>query len=204
VREARSRADLVVVSVHWGNEYQRQPTKRQRDIAKLLVGAGCDLLLGHHPHVLQPAELVEADGRKALVAYSLGNFISNQDRMYRADLFPVAGGDNRDGAALQAVFEQRRDAAGKPHMVLAETSFEPLWTENNWGAPAARREIRVIRVAAAEARVRVEVEALSVPLGGPEAPARRAALLEKQEYLRTLILRRKRIAETLGEAFVAR
>lgn len=204
VREARSRADLVVVSVHWGNEYQRQPTKRQRDIAKLLVAAGCDLLLGHHPHVLQPAELVEAGGRKALVAYSLGNFISNQDRMYRADLFPVAGGDNRDGAALQAVFEQRQDAAGKPHMVLAETSFEPLWTENNWGAPATRREIRVIRVVAAEARVRAEVEALSVPQEGPEAQARRAALLERQEYLRTLILRRKRIAETLGEAFVAR
>src|SRR5512133_3918910 len=56
VREARARADLVVVSVHWGNEYQRQPTKRQRDIAKRLVEAGCDLLLGHHPHVLQPAE----------------------------------------------------------------------------------------------------------------------------------------------------
>ncbi|WP_257308914.1 CapA family protein [Geothrix fuzhouensis] len=202
VREARPRADLVVVSVHWGNEYQRQPTRRQRDIAKQLVAAGCDLLLGHHPHVLQPAEIVEAGGRKALVAYSLGNFISNQDRMYRADLFPVAGGDSRDGAALQAVFEQRKEADGRTHLALAEASFEPLWTENNWGKPASKREIRVIRVAAAEARVRAEVEALSVPQEGPEAPTRRAALLEKQEYLRTLILRRQRIAETLGQAFV--
>jgi poly-gamma-glutamate synthesis protein (capsule biosynthesis protein) len=202
VREARSRADLVVVSVHWGNEYQRQPTKRQRDIAKRLVEAGCDLVLGHHPHVLQPAEIVEAGGRKALVAYSLGNFISNQDRMYRADLFPVAGGDSRDGAALQAVFEQRQGADGRPYLALAETSFEPLWTENNWGAPAAQREIRVIRVAAAEARVRAEVEALSAPQTGQGAPGHRTALLEKQEYLRTLILRRRRIAEALGEAFV--
>lgn len=202
VREARTQADLVVVSVHWGNEYQRQPTKRQRDIARQLVAAGCDLVLGHHPHVLQPAELMESAGRKALVAYSLGNFISNQDRMYRADLFPVAGGDSRDGAALQAVFEQRQDAAGRSRTVLAEASFEPLWTENNWGAPAAKREIRVIRVAAAEARARAEVEALSVPQEGPEAPSRRAALLEKQEYLRTLILRRKRVAEVVGEAFV--
>lgn len=202
VREARSRADLVVVSVHWGNEYQRQPTKRQRDIAKRLVEAGCDLVLGHHPHVLQPAELIETGGRKALVAYSLGNFISNQDRMYRADLFPVAGGDSRDGAALQAVFEPRQDLDGRMRVALVEASFEPLWTENNWGAPAAKREIRVIRVAAAEARVRAEVEALSVPQEGPETQARRAALLEKQEYLRTLILRRRRIAETLGEAFV--
>jgi poly-gamma-glutamate synthesis protein (capsule biosynthesis protein) len=202
VREARSHADLVVVSVHWGNEYQRQPTKRQRDIAKRLVEAGCDLLLGHHPHVLQPAEIVEAGGRKALVAYSLGNFISNQDRMYRADLFPVAGGDSRDGAALQAVFEQRQGADGRPHLALAETSFEPLWTENNWGSPAAQREIRVIRVAAAEARVRAEVEALSTSREGQGSPGHRTALLEKQEYLRTLILRRRRIAETLGEAFV--
>src|SRR5512133_275488 len=204
VREARARADLVVVSVHWGNEYQRQPTKRQRDIAKRLVEAGCDLLLGHHPHVLQPAEIVEAGGRKALVAYSLGNFISNQDRMYRADLFPVAGGDSRDGAALQAVFEQRKEADGRTHLALAEASFEPLWTENNWGEPASKREIRVIRVTAAEARVRAEVEALSAPQEGQGTPGRRTALLEKQEYLRTLILRRQRIAETLGEAFVAR
>ena len=204
VREARGKADLVVVSVHWGNEYQRQPTKRQRDIARQLVGAGCDLLLGHHPHVLQPAELMEVDGRKALVAYSLGNFISNQDRMYRADLFPVAGGDSRDGAALQVVFERRRGADGRERVVLVEAAFEPLWTENNWGAPAAKREIRVIRVAAAEARVRAEVEALSASLEGPEAATRRTALLEKQEYLRTLILRRRRIAETLGEAFVTR
>lgn len=202
VREARSRADVVVVSVHWGNEYQHQPTKRQRDIAKRLVEAGCDLLLGHHPHVLQPAEILETGGRKALVAYSLGNFISNQDRMYRADLFPVAGGDSRDGAALQVIFEQRRDVDGQTRVVLAEASFEPLWTENNWGVPLAKREIRVIRVAAAEARVRAEVEALSVPEEGPEAKARRGALLEKQEYLRTLILRRQRIAEIVGEAFV--
>jgi poly-gamma-glutamate synthesis protein (capsule biosynthesis protein) len=95
VREARRQADVVVVSIHWGNEYQHVPTKRQRDIARTLVDAGCDVILGHHPHVLQSAEILESAGRKAFVAYSLGNFISNQDRMYRADLFPVAGGDNR-------------------------------------------------------------------------------------------------------------
>ena len=208
VREARGKADLVVVSVHWGNEYQRQPTRRQRDIARQLVAAGCDLLLGHHPHVLQPVELMEVDGRKALVAYSLGNFISNQDRMYRADLFPVAGGDSRDGAALQVVFERRRGADGRERVVLVEAAFEPLWTENNWGAPAAKREIRVIRVAVAEARVRAELDRLSDLAEGPkDVPndgLRRRTILEKQEYLRTLILRRKRIAEALGEAFVTR
>ena len=208
VREARSKADLVVVSVHWGNEYQHLPTKRQRDLAHALVAAGCDVILGHHPHVLQPAELLEADGRRALVAYSLGNFISNQDRMYRADLFPVAGGDNRDGVALKIRFERRPGTDGHDHVMLAEAAIEPLWTENNWGAATAKREIRVIRVAAAEARTRTELDRLSDPVEGPKGlpdeALRRKAILEKQEYLRTLILRRRRIAEVVGESFVSR
>ena len=74
------------------------------------------------------------------------------------------------------------------------------------GAPAARREIRVIRVAAAEARTRTELDRLSDPKEGPKAipneQARRRAVIEKQEYLRTLILRRRRIAEIVGESFV--
>lgn len=206
VREARSRADLVLVSLHWGNEYQHTPTKRQRDIARALVDAGCDLILGHHPHVLQPVELLESSGRKALVVYSLGNFISNQDRMYRADLFPVAGGDSRDGAALRVRFERRPGPDGRERVLLAEAAVEPLWTENNWGASSGRREIRVIRVAAAEARVRAELGQLSAvgeaPKSAQEEAQRRKAILEKQEYLRTLILRRRRVAEVVGEAFV--
>jgi poly-gamma-glutamate synthesis protein (capsule biosynthesis protein) len=206
VREARTQADLVVVSVHWGNEYQHRPTKRQRDIARALVAAGCDVILGHHPHTLQPVELLEANGRKALVAYSLGNFISNQDRMYRADLFPVAEGDSRDGAALKVRFE--RTATGLGGVRLAEASVEPLWTENNWGSGATRREIRVIRIAAAEARTRAELDRLTDAAEGPnraqDEAQRRKAILEKQEYLRTLILRQQRITEVVGEAFVSR
>jgi poly-gamma-glutamate synthesis protein (capsule biosynthesis protein) len=206
VRAARSQADVVVVSLHWGNEYQHRPTQRQRDIARALVSAGADLILGHHPHVLQPVEVLEVEGRKALVAYSLGNFISNQDRMYRADLFPVAGGDNRDGAALKVRFERQPGADGKARVQLTEAGVEPLWTENNWGAAGPRREIRVIRVGAAEARVRAELDRLSDPMEGPKSlpdgALRRKSILEKQEYLRTLILRQKRVAEVVGEGFV--
>ncbi len=144
VKAARFQADLVVVSVHWGIEYEHQPRPRQRDMAARLIGAGADLIVGHHPHVLQPLEWLEADGRRGAVAFSLGNFISNQDRKYEEPM-DVAAGDNRDGAALVAVFRKEPQGPARLESVRAE----PLWTENNWTAfasgQATRREIRVVR-----------------------------------------------------------
>ena len=81
VREAADSSDVVVVNIHWGNEYTFTPTERQRYLAGKLVEWGADIIIGHHPHVLQPMEYLDKpDGGKALVAYSLGNFISAQDR----------------------------------------------------------------------------------------------------------------------------
>jgi len=79
VAKARSEggADLVVVSAHWGFEYREKHDPAQRAWARALVDSGADIILGHHPHVLQPMEkLIAADGREAVVFYSLGNFIS--------------------------------------------------------------------------------------------------------------------------------
>lgn len=217
VKALRAEADAVVVSVHWGDEYHHLPTKRHRQIAEALVAAGADLVLGHHPHVLQPMELVEAAAeggaakRQGLVAFSLGNFISNQDRMWRADLFPVAAGDNRDGAALLATFSKCRMPDGSVKVILGEVRYEPLWVENNWreskGA-GTKRDIRVIRVREALDAVRRELDKLTDPMEGPKAQpdekARKAAILEKQERLRTLLLRKGRISAVVGAAFEAR
>lgn len=80
VRQARAGADLVVVSLHWGNEYATSPTAWQRRVASELIEGGADVILGHHPHVLQPIESYLArDNRMGLIVYSLGNFISNQN-----------------------------------------------------------------------------------------------------------------------------
>ena len=76
VAAAREGADAVVVSLHWGVEYASRPSARQRELAQAAVEAGADLVLGHHTHTLQGLEAF-ASGRKrrALVAYSLGNFV---------------------------------------------------------------------------------------------------------------------------------
>ncbi len=71
VRSARRGADVVVVWFHWGVELERSPSARQRELARAAFGAGAAVVLGAHPHVLQP---VERRGR-TLVAWSLGNFV---------------------------------------------------------------------------------------------------------------------------------
>jgi poly-gamma-glutamate capsule biosynthesis protein CapA/YwtB (metallophosphatase superfamily) len=79
ITRAKAQSDVVVMSIHWGNEYQRFPTDEQKDLAQYLVDEGVDIIFGHHPHVLQPMDwLTAADGRKSLVVYSLGNFLSGQ------------------------------------------------------------------------------------------------------------------------------
>ena len=77
--------DLVIVYFHFGNEYQRFPSKFQKEIVKFAIKNGADIILGSHPHVLQPVEKFKSlSGRvdSGLVAYSLGNFISNQRWRY--------------------------------------------------------------------------------------------------------------------------
>jgi poly-gamma-glutamate capsule biosynthesis protein CapA/YwtB (metallophosphatase superfamily) len=76
VVEARPTHDLVIVSVHWGDEYVDDPGPSRRLAARELLEAGVDLLIGHHPHVLQGLAVhPSGDDRDGLVAYSLGNFL---------------------------------------------------------------------------------------------------------------------------------
>ncbi|CBN58179.1 MULTISPECIES: CapA family protein [Kamptonema] len=81
-------ADLVTISLHFGEEYQRQPNAQQKKLVDSLVKAGADIILGSHPHVVQPYKIFELprkDGsiRKAVVIYSMGNFISGQIGNYK-------------------------------------------------------------------------------------------------------------------------
>jgi poly-gamma-glutamate capsule biosynthesis protein CapA/YwtB (metallophosphatase superfamily) len=84
INEAKELADAVVLSLHFGNEYERLPNQAQKDLVQFVADQGVDVVIGHHPHVLQPMEWVTGEsGNKTLVAYSLGNFLSGQDEFYR-------------------------------------------------------------------------------------------------------------------------
>lgn len=73
------RYDAVILTPHWGNQYQIKPSRRQRLFATRWLNAGATAIIGSHPHCLQPIKRITTeDGREGLVAYSMGNFVSNQ------------------------------------------------------------------------------------------------------------------------------
>ena len=84
VVEVREKADVLIVSLHWGVEYAGEPTRLQREQTQQLADAGVDVLWGHHPHVLQPAEWVDSQdgGHHMLALYSLGNLLTDQTMTY--------------------------------------------------------------------------------------------------------------------------
>ncbi|MGL6281117.1 MAG: CapA family protein [Microcoleaceae cyanobacterium] len=88
LRARKQGADIVTVALHFGTEYQRQPNHEQKKLVSQLVKAGADIILGSHPHVVQPYEIFELAGekgkkRKAVAIYSMGNFISGQRGNYK-------------------------------------------------------------------------------------------------------------------------
>ncbi|MGN0160765.1 MAG: CapA family protein [Lachnospiraceae bacterium] len=85
VTRAKEIADFVIVCPHWGTEYVYNPDSYQKNWTKIFYDLGVDLVIGTHPHVIEPVEWIksEENDHRMLVYYSLGNFVSNQDRLPR-------------------------------------------------------------------------------------------------------------------------
>ncbi|WP_141706234.1 CapA family protein [Desulfuribacillus alkaliarsenatis] len=105
-------SDLIVVYLHWGNEYATTPNHYQRRIASELAAYGADIIIGSHPHVIQPYEIIynENRGTETVVFYSLGNFISNQRVEYLGTYLTENGiivnidiEKNKDGTSIQGI-----------------------------------------------------------------------------------------------------
>lgn len=134
-------AEILVVAMHWGVEYVLLPNKAQRDLADFLVDQGVDLIIGGHPHVIQPMEVRrnEREGKDVLVVYSLGNFISN-----------MKTADTRGGALVRARVERGADGkarfvganydtflSAKPDATLPNFTVIPSWMPEK--LPAGQR-----------------------------------------------------------------
>ncbi len=114
--KAIAEANIVIVSVHWGQEYQANANNEQKRLAQLMADNGADIIIGSHPHVLQGVEMLSTpDGKQVPVFYSLGNFISAQNRPDT-----MLGGM----AKVQMVYDK---ATGK--LSLTELGIIPLVTD---------------------------------------------------------------------------
>ncbi len=71
-------ADLISVIIHWGNEYERNPSPYQLELGRKMVEWGANIIFGSHPHVIQKSEMIEYEGKNNFIIYSMGNFLSNQ------------------------------------------------------------------------------------------------------------------------------
>ncbi|MBI5501561.1 MAG: CapA family protein [Deltaproteobacteria bacterium] len=135
IRSIRRQCDLLLVFFHWGGEFDMVPNRFQRQTAADLCAEGVDLVVGTHSHTLEEVRRLEGpDEAACVVAYSLGNFLSNQGLKYRvgwqnpdpdrAQGIPYT----RDAAMLRVTYEE--DPEGR--LQLAALEAVPLWTENNW------------------------------------------------------------------------
>ncbi|MGH7003976.1 MAG: CapA family protein [Alphaproteobacteria bacterium] len=128
VKELAKKPDIhaVFVTPHWGNEYQHKPEPRQTAWAQEMIEAGATAIIGQHPHVIQPIEKVTAaDGREGFVAYSLGNYVSNQIGLPR-----------RSSAIL--LLGLTPGANGK--LVMASIGWIPIWMVTRGGFYAEATE----------------------------------------------------------------
>lgn len=108
--------DLIIVYYHFGEEYNRKPSYLQENLVKETIGFGADIILGSHPHVPQPIEFFKTEGANidsGFVAYSLGNFISNQ-RWRHSDGGPILN--------FSIVKDRFRDS-----LYVNEISVVPTW-----------------------------------------------------------------------------
>ncbi|MFZ1806468.1 MAG: CapA family protein [Cyclobacteriaceae bacterium] len=106
--------DAIIVFMHWGAEYQDAPNRSQKQIAKLCFDNGAMMVIGAHPHVVQPMERDTVNN--TLVAYSLGNFVSGQQSRYRDG-----------GAMLWVELEKLRAADSATSIQIKKASYELEW-----------------------------------------------------------------------------
>ncbi|EIT85626.1 hypothetical protein A374_10333 [Fictibacillus macauensis ZFHKF-1] len=121
IRKAKKKADVVVLSLHFGNEYERMPTPKQKQLVQLAADAGANVIIGHHPHVLQPATWVKSkNGGSAFAIYSLGNFISGQR------------GNYKDIGGILTLTIKKITKNKHTSIEIENPAFLPTWVNKSW------------------------------------------------------------------------
>ena len=221
VKAARAQCDFLVVSIHWGVEYATAPKPEDVELAHKIMEAGASVIVGHHPHVLQPVETYHTherpdgtDGRDTVIFYSLGNFLSNQSRTYIDGLMPDTNGDPRD--SMIALFSAVRRDYGPAgvRVELGHVGILPVWGENNRNDLARGRAksqiIRPVLIDREIPRLQAQLDALNKLAdenqATPSAPAltadRKKEFIDLTTQLKLLTDRRELLLARTGDEYV--
>ncbi len=207
VKAARAECDLLVVSIHWGVEYAPAPRPEDVELAHKMLDAGASVIVGHHPHVLQPIEMYHtADGRNALIFYSLGNFLSNQSRTYIDGLMPDKEGDPRD--SMIGLFSAVKNDYGPAgvRVELGHVGMLPVWGENNRNALASGKTktpvIGPVLIDRVLPELQAKVDALGKEAQGEMSAEDKQQFIAATNELKLLTDRREQILARTGDEFV--
>ena len=107
----------MIVSFHWDEEYQPRPSQKQEYFAHLAIGSGADLVIGHHPHNIQPVEKYA----NSWIAYSLGNFVFDQG----------FSKETVEGLLLEIIIENKKIIAVNFKIIEISEFFQPYLTQDN-------------------------------------------------------------------------
>jgi len=209
VKAAKAQCDLLVISVHWGIEYATAPRPEDVDLAHKMLDAGASVIVGHHPHVLQPIETYSTqDGRMAVIFYSLGNFLSNQSRNYVDGLMPDKDGDPRD--SMIGLFSAVRNDFGPAgaRVELGHVGMLPAWGENNRNALAAGKaktpNIHPVLIDREMPKVQAKLDELNKATqnGAQMTAEQKQDFIELTKELKLLTDRRQQILARTGDEYV--
>ncbi len=131
-------AEAVVLYIHWGNEYRLTESVQQNQIAQKMCDLGVDVIVGGHPHVVQPMELLSSTvdpDQKTVCIYSLGNAVSNQ-----RDGLVMNGGYTEDGVLFSFTFAKYSDGT----VILESAEILPLWVNMYYSAAAGRNIYEIL------------------------------------------------------------
>lgn len=118
-------AEIIVCYFHWGEEYMREPTSYQLDMAQKVSDMGADMIFASHPHLLQGADVItSADGRSVPVFYSMGNFISNQ----REETLPSISNRKYTEQGMMAVVDVEY-MKGTGEILSEKMTVIPTWVD---------------------------------------------------------------------------
>lgn len=131
IREARRTHDYVIVSFHWGVEYADNPTAEQVENAHRAIDAGADMVLAHHPHVIQGVEFY----KKGLIAYSLGDFVFDHYSRKTGEAFILNAKLGPDGVSDVSAVPVYLDGYGRPEVVTGSEASVILKRLKNISSP---------------------------------------------------------------------